>query len=462
MGGSKAYPYGSTAAVRGHALAALGVLKVATADQVHRLTAPGHKDNKAFRNALLDLSRHGLTVSEGSARDGNKLWGLTSLGLTAAAEVLGRPAGEMGSTARGAGRSGAPHAMAVNETIIAITRTTPEPTRPVRRTAAASVPAETAAVPAARAELPAGPAAPAGVGSVSSWSTEVAMALPSAGRSRATVQTDAVLHAPEAGVPVLLFEVDNCTESADVLAAKFDRYRRFFRQKAKDHQGRELPVWRTLYPPTFREGYPPVAVVFNPGVRTGEQALKNRMNRVLDLTREFWSGSWERMGGLSGEPDDGYRDYGDAIPLLFTTLPLLQEQGPLGEVWRRCGHRQWQTLTDALANPDDIEVWRHRDEQRRQERDDRRDTERARQQEDWNRGREVRATGWENTSHDVPDDASGGRGPVFVPAACERCGLPVTGHPGYLYDDVPPEEGRHCPDCRTDLRQALFGKHRGA
>ncbi|MFH8470927.1 replication-relaxation family protein [Streptomyces sp. NPDC017991] len=123
------------------------------------------------------------------------------------------------------------------------------------------------------------------------------MALPSAGRNRATVQTDAVLHAPEAGVPVLLFEVDNCTESADVLVAKFDRYRRFFRQKTKDHQGRELPVWRTLYPPTFREGFPPVAVVFNPGIRTGEQALKNRMNRVLDLTREFWSGSWQLAAG---------------------------------------------------------------------------------------------------------------------------------------------------------------------
>ncbi len=52
MGGSKAYPYGSTSAVRGHVLAASGVLKVASADQIHRLMAPGHKDNKAFRNAL--------------------------------------------------------------------------------------------------------------------------------------------------------------------------------------------------------------------------------------------------------------------------------------------------------------------------------------------------------------------------------------------------------------------------
>ncbi|MCX4231718.1 replication-relaxation family protein [Streptomyces ortus] len=473
MGGSKAYPYGSTAAVRGHVLAALGVLKVATADQVHRLTAPGHKDNKAFRNALLDLSRHGLTVSEGSARDGNKLWRLTPLGLGAAAEVLCRTVGEMGSTARGAARSGAPHAMAVNETIIAITRTVPEPTRPVRRTTATTLPipaqiTAAATVSDASTGESAVPGVVAGVGSVRAWSTEVAMALPSSGRNRATVRTDAVLHAPEAGVPVLLFEVDNCTESADVLAAKFDRYRRFFRQKTKDHQGRELPVWRTLYPPTFREGYPPVAVVFNPGARTGEQALRNRMNRVLDLTREFWSGSWERMGGYNGEPDDGYRDYGDAIPLLFTTLPLLQEQGPLGEVWRRCGHRQWQILTDALANPDDIEVWRHRDEQRSQEREAHWEAERARQQEDWKREREAGVSGWENTSHYVPDDASGGRGPVSAPAACERCGLPVTGRPGYLYDDVPPEDGRHCPDCRTGLRQqprtlrqSLFGKRPG-
>ncbi|MGX5187851.1 hypothetical protein ACWKT5_35195 [Streptomyces avermitilis] len=54
MGGSQTYPYGSTAAVRGHVLAALGVLKVATADQVRRLMCPGHKDNKAVRNAALD------------------------------------------------------------------------------------------------------------------------------------------------------------------------------------------------------------------------------------------------------------------------------------------------------------------------------------------------------------------------------------------------------------------------
>ncbi|WAU78553.1 hypothetical protein O1Q96_01645 (plasmid) [Streptomyces sp. Qhu-G9] len=63
VGGSKAYPYGSTAAVRGHVLAALGVLRVATAAQVRQLMCPGHKDNKAVRNAALDLARHGLAYA---------------------------------------------------------------------------------------------------------------------------------------------------------------------------------------------------------------------------------------------------------------------------------------------------------------------------------------------------------------------------------------------------------------
>ncbi|KPI09991.1 hypothetical protein OK006_11236 [Actinobacteria bacterium OK006] len=48
---------------------------------------------------------------------------------------------------------------------------------------------------------------------------------------------------------------------------------------------------------------------------------------------------------------------------------------------------------------------------------------------------------------------------------CERCGLPITGEPGYDLEFAPPEDGRHCPSCRTDLRQqhptlrqAVFGR----
>ncbi|MFD1313700.1 replication-relaxation family protein [Streptomyces kaempferi] len=232
MGGSLTYPYGSTSAVRGHVLAALGVLKVASADQIRRLTCPGHKDSKGVRNACLDLAKHGLTLSEGSARDGQKLWGLTPLGLTAAAEVLGRPAADMGGNARGAAHSGAPHAMAVNETVIALTGTQPAPTRPIARTTptpAPAMPTEPATPTTAVALV-----VPPGFGSVASWATEVVHNLPGTSRTRPSVRADAVLRAPEAGLPVLLVEVDRCTEADEVLAGKFARYHQYFRVKVKD------------------------------------------------------------------------------------------------------------------------------------------------------------------------------------------------------------------------------------
>lgn len=440
--------------MRSHVLAALGVLKVATADQIRRLTCPGHKDNKAVRNACLDLAKHGLTLSEGSTREGQKLWGLTPHGLDAAAEALARPASEMEGTARGAGRSGAPHAMAVNETIIAITRTPPEPTRPVRRSQAAA--AEAADATDATTSLPAALELRAGVGTVASWLTEVAHNLPSAGRNRSSVQTDAVLHAPQAGVPVLLVEVDNCTESADVLARKFDRYLRFFRLKAKDHQGRDTPLWRTLYPAAGREGYPPIAVVFNPGSRLGKVALKNRMNRVMELTRTIWSGSYRHKGSYG---QDGYYDYADAIPLLFTTLGRLQAHGPLDAVWWRCGHGQWETLEMALTNPNDIDAWHQGDEQLRRRREEQRQ-------------QEHRASAWGQPATDGPDarqlvhPRTAESHKAHPPAPCERCGLPQQGQFGVTYPDAPPADGRHCPDCRTDLARqtpglfkALFGRH---
>ncbi|MFD1275467.1 replication-relaxation family protein [Streptomyces kaempferi] len=179
--------------MRGHVLAALGVLKVASADQIRRLTCPGHKDSKGVRNACVDLAKHGLTLSEGSARDGQKLWGLTPLGITAAAEVLGRPAADMGGNARGAARSGAPHAMAVNETVVALTGTQPTPTRPIARNT--PTPAPRQPVEAATA---AAPVVPVGFGSVGSWVTEVVHNLPGTSRTRPSVRADAVLRAPEA------------------------------------------------------------------------------------------------------------------------------------------------------------------------------------------------------------------------------------------------------------------------
>ncbi|MFF2520279.1 hypothetical protein [Streptomyces sp. NPDC058086] len=209
----------------------------------------------------------------------------------------------------------------------------------------------------------------------------------------------------------------------------------------------------TQYPSTGREGHPPAVVVFNPGTRTGPQALKNRMNTVMELTRLVWSGSYHGAGGGYGaEEGDGYYDYADAIPLLFTTLDRLQTSGPRTAVWWRCGHGQWESLPDALANPDDHDAWYARDEQRRHQLEE---TEQRRHQE-WAVERER----WAQEPDPEPE-------PVPEVAPCERRGRPITGPFGYDLEFAPPEDGRHCPECRTDisqryptLRQGVFGRRR--
>ncbi|MFB7763302.1 hypothetical protein [Streptomyces xiamenensis] len=66
-----------------------------------------------------------------------------------------------------------------------------------------------------------------------------------------------------------------------------------------------------------------------------------------------------------------YVDYDDAIPIIATTLDLLQEQGPLGAVWQRYGHRaQRETLADALANPEDEAAYDRRRQQRKEAEDE--------------------------------------------------------------------------------------------
>ncbi|MET8413473.1 replication-relaxation family protein [Streptomyces sp. NPDC005195] len=255
-------------------------------------------------------------------------------------------------------------------------------------------------------------------------------------RTRPSVRADAVLRAPEAGLPVLLVEVDRCTEADDVLAAKFARYREFFHVRVKDHAnpaahaihaGQGVPLWQSMYPPTGRDGCPPILVVFDPGTRLGEQALKNRMNRVLDLTREHWAGRHVRYS------EDGYVDYSDAIPVLFTTLARIQDSGPPAAVWWRCGHRRWETLTDALDNPNDADAWHRRDDARRVER------ERQEAQEKERRAAQARE-GWDRPGVPVQPE------PVLPP--CVTCGGPLRGM-GVDDPSAPPPDGRDCASCRS-------------
>ncbi|MFF7459629.1 replication-relaxation family protein [Kitasatospora sp. NPDC008115] len=342
---SRDYPNGSTSALRGDVLAALGVLKVATADQLQRIVRPHLRSNKAVRAALLDLGLYGLTVSDGRTADREKLWRLTGPGLEAAAEVL--PTGrDLGGTARGAGRSGAPHSMMVNETIIAVLQggTTPL----------------------------AGP----GTGTIIDWSTEVVHDV----GPRLRAITDAVLRAPQNGVPVLLVEVDRGTMTAEAVAAKFERYRRFFERTVRDGDGdHRAPYWHRQYdiapartawadePP-----YPPVALVY--GGNLGPAALDNRLHAVERLSRPYWAPQATR-----GYGDEYYNDYAGRIPILATTLERLRTYGLTGPAWHRHGHDEpWQTLTHALTDPDGKQAWRAREQRKRDEQQRRRAEEDAR------------------------------------------------------------------------------------
>ncbi|MET9880224.1 replication-relaxation family protein [Actinacidiphila glaucinigra] len=313
----------------------LGVLKVATTDQIQRIAAPHqsfrHTTKKtpsmrktartaAHAGALSDLRKHGLAENGGTTKGGEALRNLTVKGLEAASHVLRRPLAEMGGSARGAGSSGAAHALSVNETVIALLRPKPD------LTLLAGEPPE--ALAAARAVAD----APGGIGSLASYVTEVP--LPATGTwnapGRGGAQADIVVTARRDGAPLLFIEVDNCHESAEELAGKLEKYARFFRRQVKDTDGKERPMWRTRWPAPdgrWRDvPHPPVLLVFH---RIGDPNPDRTVPRLADLTRHLWQGRWH------GE--DGFHTYDGKIPIIATGLNNLREHGPAGAVFRRFG-----------------------------------------------------------------------------------------------------------------------------
>lgn len=279
-GKKKTNPAGSTNGFRGDALRVLGVLKVATTDQIQRIGAPHlsfrHTDKKtpseqktartaSHTGALSDMRKHGLSENGGSTETGDKLRNLTLKGLEVASYELRRPVTEMGSTARGAGSSGASHPMTVNETVIAMLR--PK----LNMAKLADDPAEVRAAAQAAVD------APAGIDTIASYWTEVP--LPATGTwntpGKGGAQADIVLTAPQDQVPLLFIEVDNCHETAEELADKLEKYARFFRRKVKDTDGKERPMWRTRWsaPDTWSGDWthPPVLAGVQPHRRAPPQ-----------------------------------------------------------------------------------------------------------------------------------------------------------------------------------------------
>ncbi|MFC8996241.1 replication-relaxation family protein [Streptomyces rochei] len=341
-------PAGSSNNLRGDVLRVLGVLKVATVEQIQQIAAPHlsyrHTDKPtpskrkqartaSHTGALSDLRRHGLAENGGQLPGGDTLRNLTPMGLKAAARELGRPVGEMGNPARGAGRTGASHPMTVNEAVLALLRPKPNLAQ------LANEPADVFA--AAQAAFD----APAGLGTIASYATEVA--LPATGTwanpGKGGAQADIVITAPEDGVPLLFVEIDNCFESAQVLAAKIDKYMRFGQRKVKDVDGKERPMWRTRWwVPDGRHGdqpHPPLLLVFN---RIGPRNPNTVIAQLAELTERHWKGTWY---------EGGFHMYDGKLPIVVTSMKHLKEHGPAGAVFRRLGRPHNQTLLEAIGNP---------------------------------------------------------------------------------------------------------------
>ncbi|MFI2913908.1 replication-relaxation family protein [Streptomyces sp. PDY-4] len=318
-------------------LQALGIFQRATADQLWKLTRPDNRHDKLTRDNLLDLEDHHLVRIESVQEDQRQVWVLTAKGHREAKQLL-EPKGIRVSALRkqeydpdtgellGTGYDD--HAAAVTLTAAELHR--------------------------------------AGIGHRLGFQTEVGHRLGNGFVQRA----DLVVRAPEAGVPVLLLEIDRRTEDAHDLVAKLRRYWEWGRLLAPDADKRtvdlvrsrpdaidqlvdhEKRLWRRAYPPTGREGLVPLAFVF---ADTTKAKVDNTVKVLEEAGRRYWA---PRRYETYYEEAITAKDYSQAVPVVFTTLEQLTEHGADAAVWRRLGRKDEQTLTDALDNPDGDALYR--------------------------------------------------------------------------------------------------------
>ncbi|MCX4912055.1 hypothetical protein [Streptomyces sp. NBC_00687] len=174
------------------------------------------------------------------------------------------------------------------------------------------------------------------------------------------------------------------------------------------------------------------------------------MTTVLKGTRPAWSGDYKADRGYSSPEEwDGHCDFTDVIPDHFTTLDRLQAGRPA----RRGGAAATGSGKPSpmlSITPADRRACTAREKVCR-----------ARYDEELAQRKRARAKEGERWATEPPSESD----PAPEVASCERCGQPITDPVGE--DDAlfaPPEDGRHCPTCRTDLRQpltlrgALFGR----
>ncbi|MEV5568042.1 hypothetical protein AB0L54_35095, partial [Streptomyces sp. NPDC052196] len=197
-----------------------------------------------------------------------------------------------------------------------------------------------------------------------------------------TQYADLTMRAPDAGVPAMLLEVDRVNEPVDDLTAKLRCYSDWFellapkadadQERAARRQGaavHDFRLWSRIYPATGREGYVPVAFVF-----TGKTAAQreSRMRRLEQAARRYFAGTphpWAEFTAV---------DYHQAVPVVVTELERITADaaGAAGRVWRRLGRQEWQTLNEALDNPDGERLYRVEKEQFRRRQAERKAAER--------------------------------------------------------------------------------------
>ncbi|MCE0446838.1 hypothetical protein LT493_26320 [Streptomyces tricolor] len=198
-------PAGSSNNLRGDVLRVLGVLKVATVEQIQQIAAPHlsyrHTDKPtpskrrqartaSHTGALSDLRKHGLVENGGQLPGGDRLRNLTPMGLKAAALRVGAAGGGDGRLGH-RGRAAPAPCTRWRSTRLCL----PCCVRKPDLSQLASEPADVLAAAQAAVD------APAGLGTISSYATDVA--LPATGTwsnpGRGGAQADIVITAPEDG-----------------------------------------------------------------------------------------------------------------------------------------------------------------------------------------------------------------------------------------------------------------------
>ncbi|WP_234329336.1 MULTISPECIES: replication-relaxation family protein [unclassified Streptomyces] len=323
-------------------LKALGIFQRATGDQLWRMLRPTDRHDRITRDTLNALKDTGMVRVETRLESGHQLWVLTERGHKEAKLLLPR-----------------------HIRVSALRRPTFDDDG--RLVEADGYDEHAAAVTSTAAVLTG-----AGFGTPLSWQTEIAHRLPYG----YTQYADLTMLAPDAGVPAMLLEVDRVNEPVDDLVAKLRRYTDWFELPAPKADAKREPaarLWSRLYPATGREGYVPVAFVF-----TGKTAAQreSRMRRLEQAARRYFAGIKYPGADITAV------NYHQVVPVVVTELERIaaDPKGAGGAVWRRLGRSDWQTLTEALDNPDgdrlhEVELqesWRRQKERAVAEREARR------------------------------------------------------------------------------------------